>query len=187
MMSDFIESAKNFVGAAVSRTSWEAQKQLRVRNKQSEIDKLMEQRQQLTNDIVQIALNLYQQGMLHDPQMSRLCASIVELDHDVRNRDAQLQEIKKETYQNEQFGPGPTMNYSPPPFSPQGQQPQQPQHPQPSPQAPYQPRPAAPPPTAGAGQQGPASHTSQGQICPNCGNPLRPGALYCRTCGEKVG
>ena len=118
-MSDFIESAKNFVGAAVSRTSWEAQKQLRVRNKQSEIDKLMDQRQQLSNEIVQIALNLYLQGMLQDAQMSRLCASIIELDHDVKNRDAQLQEIKKETYQNEQFAPGPTMNYSPPPGSQQ--------------------------------------------------------------------
>ena len=30
-MSDFMESAKNFVNAAVSRTSWEAQKQLRLR------------------------------------------------------------------------------------------------------------------------------------------------------------
>lgn len=174
-MSDFIESAKNFVGAAVSRTSWEAQKQLRVRNKQSEIDKLMEQRQQLTNDIVQIALNLYQQGMLHDPQMSRLCASIVELDHDVRSRDEQLQEIKKEAYQNEQYAPGPTMNYTPPPVTPQSPQPQQPF---------YQQRPAAPPPPTGAPQAGAASQT---QICPNCGNPLRAGALYCRTCGEKVG
>jgi hypothetical protein len=174
-MSDFIESAKNFVGAAVSRTSWEAQKQLRVRNKQSEIDKLMEQRQQLTNDIVQIALNLYQQGILHDPQMSRLCASIVELDHDVRSRDEQLQEIKKEAYQNEQYAPGPTMNYSPPPVSPQPQQPQQPF---------YQQQPAAPPPPTGASQAGAAPQT---QICPNCGHPLRPGALYCRTCGEKVG
>ena len=171
-MSDFIESAKNFVGAAVSRTSWEAQKQMRVRGKQGEIDKLMEQRQQLTDEIVQIALNLYQQGMLQDAQMSRLCASIVELDHDVRNREAQLQEIKKEAYQSEQFAPGPTMNYNPPPFS---QQPQPPYTP---------PRPSAPPPNAGSTQQG---ATQQATICPNCGNPLRPGALYCRTCGEKVG
>lgn len=173
-MSDFIESAKNFVGAAVSRTSWEAQKQMRVRNKQSEIDKLMEQRQQLTNDIVQITLNLYQQGVLQDAQLSRLCASIVELDHDVRSRDAQLQEIKKESYQNEQFAPGPTMNYSPPPFSQQPPPPQQPHTP---------PRPSTPPPTAGPTQQGAGQ---QAKICPNCGNPLRPGALYCRTCGEKV-
>src|SRR5947209_14663765 len=91
-MADFVESAKNFVNSAVSRTSWEAQKQMRIRGKQGEIDKLMEQRQQFSNEIVQIALNLYQQGMLSDGQMSRLCASIIELDHDVQNRDAQLQE-----------------------------------------------------------------------------------------------
>lgn len=172
-MSDFIESAKNFVGAAVSRTTWEAQKQMRMRNKQGEIDKLMEQRQQFTNDIVQITLNLYQQGVLQDAQMSRLCASIVELDHDVRNRDTQLQEIKKESYQNEQGAAEPAMNYSPPPFS--QQPPQQP------PYAP--PRPSTPPPAAGPTQQGAGQ---QAKICPSCGNPLRPGALYCRTCGEKV-
>ena len=49
-MSDFLESAKSFVNSAVSRTGWEAQKQLRVRNKQSEIDKLLQQRQQLLGD-----------------------------------------------------------------------------------------------------------------------------------------
>ncbi|HEX4208417.1 MAG TPA: hypothetical protein VHZ51_30270, partial [Ktedonobacteraceae bacterium] len=44
MMSDFVESARHFVNSAVSRTGWEAQKQLRLRNKQGEIDKLLEQR-----------------------------------------------------------------------------------------------------------------------------------------------
>lgn len=169
-MSDFVESAKNFMSAAVSRTSWEAQKRLRLSRKQSEIDKLMEQRQQLTNQIVQITLDMYTQGVLTDAQMSRLCASIVELDHDVRSHDAQLQEIKKETYPNEQFTPGPTMNYTPPPVSPS---------------QPFQQGPATPPPP----KQGPAPQGSAGtqtQICPHCGNPLRPGALYCRNCGEKV-
>jgi hypothetical protein len=170
-MSDFVESAKNFMSAAVSRTSWEAQKRLRLSRKQSEIDKLMEQRQQLTNQIVQITLDMYTQGTLTDAQMSRLCASIVELDHDVRSHDAQLQEIKKEAYPNEQFTPGPTTNYTPPPVSPV---------------QPFQQGPTAPPPP----KQGPAPQGSgggtQAQICPHCGNPLRSGALYCRNCGEKV-
>jgi len=33
-MADFLESARSMVSAAVSRTGWEAQKQLRVRSKQ---------------------------------------------------------------------------------------------------------------------------------------------------------
>ncbi len=75
-MADFLESAKSMVSAAVSRTSWEAQKQLRVRSKQGEIDQLLEQRQNLQDELVKIAMNLYQQGRLSDQQLSRLCASI---------------------------------------------------------------------------------------------------------------
>ena len=85
-MEDFLESAKSMVNAAVSRTSWEAQKQMRVRSKQTEVEKLLEQRQQLLDELGQIAINLYQQGKLTDQQLSRLCASIQELDHDVQNR-----------------------------------------------------------------------------------------------------
>jgi uncharacterized protein YdcH (DUF465 family) len=92
-MADFVESAKSFVSAAVSRTSWEAQKQLRVRNKQSEVDKLLQQRLQLTNELTQAAMSLYIQGALHDPQLSRLCASILELDNDIKTHETQLQEL----------------------------------------------------------------------------------------------
>ncbi len=160
-MNDFVESAKNFVNSAVSRTSWEAQKQLRVRSKQSEIDKLMEQRTQLLNELAQIAMQLYQQGKLVDPGLSRLCASMMELDHDVNNRNMQMQEIKKENYPADQFAPAPTSSYAPPPVVPYTQ--------------PVQP---GMPPTGAAPQAG--------VRCPNCGNELRPGALYCRSCGAKL-
>jgi septal ring factor EnvC (AmiA/AmiB activator) len=113
-MADFLESAKSMVNAAVSRTSWEAQKQMRVRSKQTEIDKLFAQRQQLLDELGQIAMNLYQQGKLTDQQLSRLCASIQELDHDVENRETQLKEIKSEVYQANQYAPASTPDYSPP-------------------------------------------------------------------------
>ena len=113
-MADFLESAKSMVNAAVSRTSWEAQKQMRVRSKQTEIDKLLVQRQQLLDELGQIAMNLYQQGKLTDQQLSRLCASIQELDHDAQNRETQLQEIKSEVYQANQFAPTSTPDYTPP-------------------------------------------------------------------------
>jgi seryl-tRNA synthetase len=113
-MADFLESAKSMVNAAVSRTSWEAQKQMRVRSKQTEIDKLFAQRQQLLDELGQIAMNLYQQGKLTDQQLSRLCASIQELDHDVENRETQLKEIKSEIYQANQFAPASTPDYTPP-------------------------------------------------------------------------
>ncbi len=164
-MSDFVESAKNFMNSAVSRTGWEAQKQLRVRSKQSELDKLWDQRQQLLNELGNIAMNLYQQGSLTDAQLSRLCASIQELDHDARNREAQLQEIKSEAYPADQFAPTPTANYAPPPTS----QPSQPF------------TQAAPPPPQPA--PGPAA---QMQPCPHCGQPVRVNALYCRNCGSKL-
>ena len=165
-MSDFVESAKNMVSSAVSRTSWQAQKQLRVRSKQTEIDKLFEQRQQLLDELAGVAMNLYQQNKLTDSQLSRLCASIQELDHDMQNREMQLQEVKSEMYPAAQLAPAPTTNYAPPPaYAPPSQ--------------------GAPQPSAGGPQPRPQSQP-QPQICPNCGNPVRPNALYCRTCGAKL-
>jgi hypothetical protein len=160
-MSDFVESAKSSMNAAVSRISWEAQKQMRVRNKQSEIDKLMQQRHQLLDDLGKVAITLYQQGLLHDPQLSRLCASVIELDQDVGNRQVQLQDLKNEAYPASQFAPGPTLNYTPPGVPP-----------------------SAAPKTPGAGSQ--PSQTSQSPTCPTCGSPVRPNALYCRNCGTKL-
>ncbi|GLV59608.1 zinc ribbon domain-containing protein [Dictyobacter sp. S3.2.2.5] len=183
-MSDFISSAKNFVNSAVSRTSWEAQKQLRVRNKQSEIDKLLEQRQHLMDELGQVAMNLYQQGSLTDSQLSRLCASIFELDHDLRARETQLQDAKNEAYPADQFAPGPTMNYAPP--SPNTQTP--PPNAGPSNASYGQPQPTPNPgPSNNASYSQPQPGTSAGtDRCPQCGNPLRPNALYCRSCGAKL-
>ena len=163
-MGEFIESAKNFVNSAVSRTGWEAQKQMRTRGKQSEIDGLLEQRQKLLDDLAISAMNLYQQGALTDPQLSRLCASVLELDHDVKIREGQLQEIKNENYSADQFGPGPTTNYAPPPVNP---------------------TPSTPPPSYGTGSQAGPAPSGQ-QPCPNCGSTIRTNALYCRSCGAKL-
>jgi hypothetical protein len=165
-MADFLDSVKNKVSAAVSRTSWEAQKQLRVRGKQTEIDKLLEQRENLLNDLAQAAMDLYQKGALADPRLSRVCSSIQELDHDVQNREAQLMEIKKEAYPAQQFAPAQTADYTPPPVPT------------------YVP-PAAPAP---GGSQQPSANPPQVQaaVCPSCGNPVRPNALYCRNCGAKL-
>jgi predicted HTH domain antitoxin len=166
-MSDFVESAKNIVSSAVSRTSWQAQKQLRVRAKQSEIDQLLEQRNNLLDELAKVAIDLYQQGKLSDAQLSRLCASILELDRDVQNREQQLIEIKSEQYNVAQFAPGATSSYTPPPVSPT-------------------PPPASQPSGPGPGTTRAGVSQSQGQVCPNCGNPVRPNALYCRSCGAKL-
>ena len=179
-MSDFFESAKNLVNSAMSRTGWEAQKQMRLRGKQGEIDKLLEQRQQLMEELGQVAMTLYQQGALSDTQLSRLCASIFELDHDLRTREGQLQDIKNEGYPADQFTPGPTMNYAPPASN-------APQPPSANPGGGHyagtsSPNMNAAPNTAGAGNQ-PAPG---GIRCPQCGSSLRPGAIYCRNCGAKV-
>ncbi|HYT35163.1 MAG TPA: zinc ribbon domain-containing protein [Ktedonobacteraceae bacterium] len=160
-MADFVETAKNFVNSAVSRTSWEAQKQMRVRGKQSEIDKLMDQRRQLLDELGQVAMTQFQNGTLTDPQLSRICAGIMELDHDVKNRETQLQEVKKEAYVPEQ--PAPVADYTPPPFTP----------------------PTTPAPPKRSAK--PAAPANLNQVtCPNCGNTVRSNSLYCRSCGSKL-
>src|SRR5260370_35478042 len=93
-MSDFVESAKTSMNAAVSRISWEAQKQMRVRSKQGEIDKLMEQRHQLLDELGQVAMNLYQQVRVNAPELTRLCASVIDLHHDAADTHVQLQVLR---------------------------------------------------------------------------------------------
>jgi hypothetical protein len=157
-MSDFMESAKNFVNSAVSRTGWEAQKQLRVHSKQTELDKLLEQRGKLLEDLTTTALTLYQQGALQDSQLSRFCASVIELDHDITKREKQLDELKAEAYPAEQFAPKPTPDYSPPPSS-----------------------------STAAGSQSSSAANQPGMVtCPTCGGSVRSNALYCRNCGGKM-
>lgn len=167
-MSDFLSSAKNFVNSAVSRTSWEAQKQLRIRNKQSEIDKLLEQRQHLMEELGQVALNLYQQGSLTDTQLSRICAGVFELDHDLRTRETQMQDVKNEGYPADELAPDPMVNYAPPTSATP---------------------PPPPPPNNGFGAQQPSgagTSNAYPQNCPHCGSALRSNSLYCRSCGSKV-
>jgi hypothetical protein len=164
-MADFVESAKNFVSSAVSRTSWEAQKQVRLRGKQGEIDKLVDRRRKLLDDLGNQVMTLYQQGMLSDSQLSRICAEILTVDQGLREQEEQLKEIKKEAYQSEQPAaapfPPPNADFPPPAYTPPTAQPQQP-------------RPAgSPPPQTLA-------------VCPTCGSPIRPNALYCRSCGAKL-
>ncbi|GHO45439.1 hypothetical protein KSX_36020 [Ktedonospora formicarum] len=179
-MSDFMESAKNFLNTAVSRTSWEAQKQMRVRGKQGEIDKLLEQRLRLLNDLSITAMNLYQQGALTDAQLSRLCASIIELDHDVKQRETQLEDLKKEVYAADQYAPGNPTNYTPPPVNQNDA----------SANSTVGAQSDTPPPSTNSNasyQPGTGNPGAQGQtICPNCKSVVRPNALYCRGCGAKL-
>ena len=166
-MSDFFDSAKNFIGSTVSRTSWEAQKQLRVHAKQKEIDKLIQQRQQLTDELGQAAMTLYQQGALTDTQLSRLCASVFELDHDLRMREQQFQDLKAENYPVDQFAPAPTADYTPPTSA--------------------TPSKSANPPPSGGYQTGAGTNAQQDQSrCPQCGSLVRAKSAYCRGCGAKL-
>jgi hypothetical protein len=178
-MSDFLESAKNLVNSTVSRTGWEAQKQLRVRSKQKEIDKLVEQRQQLMEEMGQIAMTLYQQGALSDPQLSRLCASILELDHDLRTREQQFQDLKVESYPADQFAPAPMANYAPPTSSTSSNV----APPPPPSSKPYQ---APNVNTYGGYQAGVGANAQNQPLCPQCGSPIRTNSAYCRGCGGKL-
>lgn len=189
-MSDFLESAKNLVNSTVSRTSWEAQKQLRVHSKQKEIDKLVEQRQQLMSEMGQVVMTLYQQGALSDAQLSRLCASVLELDHDLRTREQQFQDLKAESYPADQFAPAPTANYAPPTASSRPANPvppgTPPTPPTPPPSQSSQPYKAPYTSTSGAYQAGAGANTQNQTRCPQCGNPVRANSAYCRDCGAKL-
>ena len=135
-------------------------------------------------DLGQTAMTLYQQGALTDAQLSRLCASVLELDHDLRKREQQFQDIKVENYPADQFAPAPTANYAPPTVASTPANPVTPATPGPSPSSqPYQ----APNTRASGGSQTGAGASAQNQSrCPQCGNPVRANSAYCRDCGAKL-
>jgi hypothetical protein len=183
-LSDFLESAKNLVSSTVNRTSWETQKQLRIHSKQREIEKLVEQRQQIVDELGQVAMTLYQQGALTETQLSRLCASIFELDQGLRSREQQLQEIKGESYLADQFTPASPVDYAAP-LSSEGEPASEKRAPFSSSSGPT----ATPRSTADAYRQPVQGATppSRGQVrCPQCGSFVRENSLYCRSCGTKV-
>jgi hypothetical protein len=183
-MSDFFESAKNLVNSTVSRAGWEAQKQQRVRSKQKEIDKLVEQRQQIMEELGQAAMTLYQQGALTDTQLSRLCASVLELDHDLRTHEQQYQDLKAENYPADQFAPAPTTNYTPPPVSPTPVDPVTPASPKSPPSS--QPYHAPNANVSGRPQTGSGVNPQSQSHCPQCGSVIRSNSAYCRGCGAKL-
>jgi hypothetical protein len=113
---------------------------------------------------------------LAQPQLARICASIQELDADLRNREQQLQEIKSETYQPEQFAPQPPPDYTPPPLTP-------------STPAASQAGMGNSVPSPGPAPASPASapRAADKVPCPHCGQLVRARALYCSRCGKKIG
>jgi hypothetical protein len=183
-MSDFFEAAKSFVNTTVSRAGWEAQKQQRVISKQKEVDKLVRQRQELMDELGQVAMTLYEQGALTDAQLSRLCASVLELDHDLRTREQQIQDLKAESYPADQFAPEATRDYAPPPVPSGPASPVTPATPGTS--QPSQPNRASSTNVSG-GYQATAGTNAQNQVrCPQCGSAVRANSAYCRGCGAKL-
>ncbi len=183
-MSDFFEAAKSFVNSTVSRAGWEAQKQQRVSSKQKEIDKLVQQRQKLMDELGQVAMTLYEQGALTDTQLSRLCASVLELDHDLRTREQQLQDLKAENYPADQLAPEATRDYAPPPVSSAPAQPVTPTTPGTS--QPSQPYRASNTNVSGGSQTGAGANAQNPSRCPQCGSAVRANSAYCRGCGAKL-
>jgi len=183
-MSDFFETAKSFVNSTVSRAGWEAQKQQRIGSKQKEIDKLVGQRQQLMDEIGQVVMTLYEQRALTDAQLSRLCASVLELDHDLRTREQKFQEIKAECYPADQLAPETTRDYAPPPAPSAPVNPVTPATPRTSQSSPpYQ---ASSTNVSGSSQNTTGANAQNPSRCPQCGGAIRANSAYCRGCGAKL-
>ncbi len=170
-MSDFLESAKQKVGQAINRASWETQKRLRINSKQNELNKLKEERESIVEALASAVLLLYRQGRLTDAQLRQYCERLVEMERETMLVSAQLEQIRAETYEGQQSAmsgmviPGmPNINPFPVPPTP--------------------PTPPASTPRQNAAAQPQAQPAMV--PCPTCGEMVRAQALYCNKCGTKL-
>jgi hypothetical protein len=167
-VSDFLESAKQKVGQAINRASWETQKRLRINSKQNELNKLKEERESVVESLTSAVMLLYRQGRLTDPQLRQYCERLVEMERETMLVSAQLEQIRAETYEGQQSAgisgmviPGmPSIN----PF------------------------PVPPTPPSSTPKQGAAAAKGQPAMvpCPTCGELVRAQALFCNKCGTKL-
>lgn len=166
-MSDFLESAKQKVGQAINRASWETQKRLRINSKQGELNKLKEERENVVESLTSAVMLLYRQGRLTDAQLRQYCERLVEMERETMLVSAQLEQIRAETYEGQQSaGISGMVLPGMPPINPF-----------PVPPTPPTPRQNA----AGAKAQQPAMVP-----CPTCGEMVRAQALFCNKCGTKL-
>lgn len=163
-MADFLETAKQKLGQGINRVSWEADKLRRANAKQGEINNLKQDRDQVIVDFSNTVLTMYRQGQLTDPQLRRYCERILEIEHEMTAKSAELEQIRSEMYpgsQEARSGMGNTAGS----------------------------RAANQPPGAGGGAAGGAGRADSeaGTVpCPTCGEPVRARALYCNKCGTKL-
>src|SRR5215813_12992276 len=97
-MSDFIETAKQKIGQGINRVSWEADKLRRANAKQSEINSLKQDRDQVIVDFSNTVLTMYRQGTLTDPQLRHYCERVLELESEMTTKVAELEQIRTEMY-----------------------------------------------------------------------------------------
>lgn len=166
-MSDFFESAKQKLGQGVSRMGWEADKLRRVNAKQSEINSLKQQREQLIVDFSNMILTLYRQGQVTDPKLRQFCERILDMEGEMTSKTADLELLRAETYQSAQAARAAGGMAAP------------------SPERTARPSAGIPPMDSSAGA-GPAASQAGPAFCPTCGEPVRSRALYCNKCGTKL-
>jgi hypothetical protein len=167
-VSDFLESAKQKVGQAINRASWETEKRLRINSKQSEVNNLKQEREQVIESLASAVLLLHRQGRMNDPQLRQYCERLVEMERETMLANAQLEQIRAETYQGFQEAKMGAMGM---------------------PGSPSQVPPVSPAPSKkrGAAAAAAEEESQAGMVpCPTCGEPVRSKALYCNKCGTKL-
>ena len=167
-MSDFLESAKQKVGQALNRASWETEKRLRINSKQGQLNSMKHEREEVVEALSSAVLLLYRQGRLTDPQLRQYCERLVEMERETMLANAQLEQIRSETYPGlDAAKAGSGMIPMAPPVLPPT-----------LPPTPRQPAAPAAPPT---------TNTQYAMVpCPTCGEPVRARALYCNKCGTRL-
>jgi hypothetical protein len=157
-MSDFFGKIKSGAG----KVAFEADKMNRLNRAKGDLEKIKNQIQAHYVKLGEMYYNQRATVGVTGPAYDEICQAIVDLEHQVESKNADLQRINAEIYA--QQGTQPT----PQPVSGPAQYP------------------ASPSPTQSTPPPAPAPAAATTKLCPNCGKEIPMAVKFCPDCGTAV-
>lgn len=97
-MEDLFQQAKRAAGTAMERAAWEADKVRRAAAKQKELDLLQRERTTLSEQLVNLVLDLERQGKLPEGPITPVAQRLRAIADEVSAGQAEVQHIREEPF-----------------------------------------------------------------------------------------
>lgn len=152
------------VRQGAGKLAFEADKLVRIKKQEGLISDAHKEIQTKLTALGEVALSLYRDGALTQPQMAAIAGEIAQIEGRIAQLQAELEAIRAEEWVDPSAQAAPP----PPPVSAYT----------------YPSQPLTP--AAQSGEQPPTPPEAETPRCANCGAPLSPTAAFCSECGTRV-